>query len=1023
MKTHILPLGAGRWEGKKRIIRELIATRQQPPFIYNDVLILVASARLKRRYGRLLLESLQDLHHARCLVQPDVQTLPQFVQRQYATLQAPRLIDEQSRLVLLEGLVKERLSGAGMFGQRADLLAPSLSSVLAKTVEQLAHAGITPEALSDRVVSAEFGHKPQVALLGDVYAAYVRALGDKNLIDPAGMRYVLRDRFDETRLPYRMVILDGIIAEGVEAEIVQRIARCTDCRLIVEAPSLELVRRARESHPLRLLRDFLENVGLLDAEPLDMNDRGFSLAEALFADEPFAQISERVHASGEFSGTIRLLPSANTREEVSLIARQVKESLRNGMSPDSILVSFPALDEYAPLVEELFGDYGIPYNRALGRQLGTSAVTTAVISLLRAAQDDFSAPSLLRVFSSPFLKFGEQQELAPSVDRFLRERNMTGGRDRLLAALKYDVSTKTPAVAVRELINELEPFRTDESGPLTVWTERLSKLLAWSGLAGRVAAIRGPLNINLQAYKKLDETLHSLAAAGRTFPEYCYTFSEWLFLLRKTFMHARFQVPPEDEGGVQVLGLEESLSLPWNEIYLGGMIDAKFPQRLPQNIFLPERMLEAMGIRTLERARLKASYQFYRLLLSAGTVTLSWPEQDGDKPVVPSPFLKELEPLQTAGFVNKEMPEKSDFRFSLWMQDGQSVPELAKALALAAPEERRELHDQLARLPEPAPEIAGRIRVLLQADRVPAAAVPVPCLDVHDFRVTDLDIYLACPYDYYITRILGIEPLEEVSDDLSPLDRGSKVHAILRDFYRSWSGPVTRENREQALALLVRLAGTTFAVDAETFRNRRIHDLFRMIMAERFVDSEIGFWTGGMRPGYLEKSVEHYPLLLSNGASVHLSGKIDRIDLDSDGSFIVVDYKTGTYPLPRQTGDQDIFQLPIYAVMAKRLLSDSDPPLRKPVGLAYYDLAGKTGGGARDMVLFDRDAGNDHPCSKPKASPKSAVEFEEILQQSLAKARSAVEGILAGNFPATPRDDNRCRFCASQVVCRRDEGD
>jgi ATP-dependent helicase/DNAse subunit B len=190
-------------------------------------------------------------------------------------------------------------------------------------------------------------------------------------------------------------------------------------------------------------------------------------------------------------------------------------------------------------------------------------------------------------------------------------------------------------------------------------------------------------------------------------------------------------------------------------------------------------------------------------------------------------------------------------------------------------------------------------------------------------------------------------------------------------------------------------------------------------MAERFLDAEEEFWKQGMRPAYLERTIERYRLVLPDGKEVELTAKIDRIDVDDNGNFIIVDYKTGRYPLPKMNADQDIFQLPVYAVMAKQALADAVPALKTPVGLAYYDLAGKTGAGARDVVLYNKDARTDQPSSKPKASPRGAGEFEAILEQGMDKARRAAEGIIRGDFPSMPRDENTCRYCPNEMLCEK----
>ena len=1015
MQTRLAPYGAAGWSEKVRIIEELFSKKAGPPFLYNDVLLIVPSSRLRRTYGRLFLDIIGRTRGGHALVQPEVQTLHLFLQRLSAKAGGPALIDENGRLVLLEGIVKSSITGKGAFGNTPDILAPSLSAAVADMIEELSASGISPEQLTGAAAMSDVSDKPQVKLLIEAYGAYERILAARGLADPAGMLSHLADRFDPSWLSsYSTIIIDGLHdASELQARILLRIAGHRDCTFLVDAPSPDSIRNAGEYHPLRLVKEFLARVGLMVGGPAASPEIDDSfLADALFSARSFDEAAKTAPPS--FRKDLRLLSAINMREEVSYIAGEVKQSLLAGMLPDAILVAFPSLDEYGPLAEELFTDYGIPYNRALGRQLSASPVTTAVVSLLSSCREDFSGPSLLRIFSSPFLKFGGAPSLAPALARLMADRRITGGRHKLLTALKRSSPEAAgPDVLtgpLTDLFAALEPFSSREPASLTGWMDRLSSLLSWSGLSGRVTLIKGPLNRNLQAYKKLAETLASLRQAGNLFPEYSYTFSEWLFLLKKTFMHARFQVPPDDEGGVQILGMEESIGHAWKEIYLGGLMDGTFPRRLPQNIFLPEATLEALGVRTLENARLNAAGHFYRLLLSAPRVTLTWPENVGDRPVVPSPFLAELTPLRMAGVLT----EASNVQFSLTVEESRSIPELAKSLSLAG-------------------DIIGLDKVL-DSDHEGMAGITHGLNYRHgetsgslapqertEFSVTELDEYLKCPYAYFVKHLLRLSPLEEVSEDISVLDRGSKAHAILRMFYEEWKGPVTAGNRDKAKELLAAFAYAEFRDEADPFRNRREKDVFVTVMAERFLDAEEVFWKQGFRPAYLEQKIESFKLTLTDGTEVEIHGKIDRIDVDEHGAFIIVDYKTGGYPLPAMMVEQEIFQLPVYAVMARKSLSDIDPVLRRSIGLAYYDLAGNNKGPARDVVLYNKEALKDQPSTKPKASPKSAEDFEAILTQSMDRARKAIEGIRAGLIPATPQDENRCRNCPNRMMCGEKE--
>ncbi len=1014
MHAPVIVHGEAGWTAKKLLLKELLLERPGPPHLYHDILILVPSSRARRVHGKLLLDLVEELSGSAAFSPPDIQTLHLFLQRLYARSRGPALIDETARLVLLEWIVKDCTAGRPEFGGNPGLIAPSLAAAVAELIEQLGNAGVPADRLAGIVDRSDFGDKPQARLLVAVYERYTSLLAERGLTDLAGMLRLLAERFDPAWLAgYRRIVIDGMHdATDLQAAVLRKILACGNCTVLLDAPSANLVRGAAEDHPLRLLRELVAKLGLPagDSTPPEDRDAAF-LASAVFPAATYAEAA--AGAPPEFARDLRVLSAVNLREEVSLIARSVKDSLRAGMRPDTVLVAFPSLDAYGPLAEEIFRDFGIPYNRALGRQLSSSAVATSLVALLEAVRENFSGAALLRIFGSPFLRFAQERNHGPALDRLRRGRRILDGRDTWLKAARSapegeDVLTGP----LTELFTALDPFLTQDALPLSCWMERLAELVVWSGLADRVELIKGPLNANLQAFRKLTDTTAALARAARLFPEYRCTFDEWLFLLRKTLMHARFQVPPDDEGGVQILGIEESAGLAWSEVFLGGLVDGAFPLRRGQNIFLPEKALEPLGMRPLEQARLNASYQFYRLLLAAPRVTLTWPENQGERPVVASPFLAELKALDIAGLLNRGRAKTRNLQFSLRPQEARSVPELAKAVAVAG------MPDGLAAvLDADLPGMAG----MRAAVRRPSASrnAPVPAVGRRTFAVTELEDYLTCPYDYYVRHVLGIAPLEEVTGDLSPRDRGSRVHGILKSFYEAWRGPVAPDNREQARELLLTLAERAYRRDADTFRNRREKDLFVTTMAERFLSAEIGFWIHGFTPAYLEQKIEDFSFALADGSEITLHAKIDRIDVDGAGNFIIVDYKTGGYPQPKKNGDQEIFQLPVYAVMAQSLAA-AGPTLRKPVGLAYYDLAGKFGGPARDVVLFDKDAGFEHPAVKPQASARSAADFAAILAQSVEKARKAAEGILAGRYSPQPRTEDACRYCENEIMCERE---
>src|SRR5215468_6998348 len=145
------------------------------------------------------------------LLPASVLTLYQYIRRISAHLGGATLVDENSRLVLLEGIVKELMSRESSFGRNPDILAPALSAAVADMIEQLTSAGVSAERLAAAVADSDFPDKASVRLLTRAFRRYEDLRAAKGLLDPDGLLSLLAERFDPAWLsPHSRIIIDGL---------------------------------------------------------------------------------------------------------------------------------------------------------------------------------------------------------------------------------------------------------------------------------------------------------------------------------------------------------------------------------------------------------------------------------------------------------------------------------------------------------------------------------------------------------------------------------------------------------------------------------------------------------------------------------------------------------------------------------------------------------------------------------------------------------------------------------------------
>jgi ATP-dependent helicase/nuclease subunit B len=311
---------------------------------------------------------------------------------------------------------------------------------------------------------------------------------------------------------------------------------------------------------------------------------------------------------------------------------------------------------------------------------------------------------------------------------------------------------------------------------------------------------------------------------------------------------------PEKPGAtLHIYGPLESRLMQADRIIAGGLIEGVWPPAPRADPWLSRPMRHALSLDLPER-RIGLSAHDFAQLLGNDDVILSHSAKAGGAPAVASRFLHRLEAV--AG----------EDRWDAAKEAGQQYVDFA--LALDAPAEVKPIA-------QPAP-------------RPPRATRPLR------LSVTQIEDWLRDPYTIYARHILNLQPLDPVDMPLSAADRGSAIHDALGEFSKAYSKDLpadpVRALREIGEACFAPLMQRPEARALWWPRFQRIVRWFSEWETARrgdiaAIEAEIG--------GKIS-------IQLDNERAFVLSARADRIERRADGTFTILDYKTGQPPTAKQ---------------------------------------------------------------------------------------------------------------------------
>ena len=286
-------------------------------------------------------------------------------------------------------------------------------------------------------------------------------------------------------------------------------------------------------------------------------------------------------------------------------------------------------------------------------------------------------------------------------------------------------------------------------------------------------------------------------------------------------------------------------------------------------------------------------------------------------------------------------------------------------------------------------------------------------LQARTYSASALQRFASCPYQFYLSTILRLEPREEAMPltTLDPLTRGSMVHEMLAKIMRAlidrtWV-PLGKERlaeAQQVADALVTEVASTYADtllppivrvwdDAVAAIRRDIHEWVRRLTEDHegwtpvHVEIGVGFSGGFGR----DEASRREDVVLPDGTRLH--GVVDLIERRGEDEFRITDYKTGRYKL----GDRVV-------VNGGRTL--------QPILYAMAVEAAFGGRVTASRLYYCTEEGN----YKVRDWPVTGSVGEDVRRQGLGVLAVVDHAIAGGQLPAAP-DEAACTWCDFRAVC------
>jgi ATP-dependent helicase/nuclease subunit B len=739
------------------------------------------------------------------------------------------------------------------------------------------------------------------------------------------------------KLPHGAVVLPGLDT-GLDDDAWELIGGVKDGARVVQPPA--------SGHPQLAMHALLRRIGIGrdDVAPLAASGARERLtSEAMRPSDATERWAERTDtaARDEALANLAMIEAANAEEEALAIAVALREAVAQDktaalVTPDRAL---------ARRVIAALGRWNIEADDSGGDALPDTEAGVFARLVAQAALGGLEPVTLLALCKHARFRLGAAAgahhraiaALELSVLRGPRPRPGTKGLAHALATLR----------ATKETLHGSDPRKRITNADLDAaqaLVDRLGAALAplEDGKGTHSFSALAALHAGAVRALSKDDTATEAAFAGEDGAKLADAFAEiaeqradlraapgdYADLFETAIAGEVCRRAGRPGARVRILGTIEARLIHVDRIVLGALVEGVWPPETRSDPWLSRPMRLELGLDLPERRIGLLAHDFAQLL-GMPEVILTRAAKLGGAPTVASRFTQRL--AAVAGETQWKSALERGVRYVAWARDLDHAEKITPA-----------------RRPRPTPPLEVRPTRL---------------------SVTEIEHWLRDPYTIYAKHILKLAPLDAVDTPPGARDRGTVIHGAIGDFTEQYAKGLPDDPLGRLLAL-----GEKHFAPLQDFPEARA---FWWPRFQRIARWFVGWETGRRAnaatlfaevPGSLE--------LPFSKRTFKLTARADRIERLADGSYAILDYKTGSTPTEKQVRTGLSPQLTLEGAIL-RAGAFEGVPAGSLSQFAYVSLRGRDPAGEESAIEF-KDGTADHHADRALAKLKGIVaRFED----------------------------------------------